>query len=571
MQTATLEPPNSQTQILRPYQVECVNAVMGAKNSGLLRVMYTMATGTGKTTTFAELIRRLYDGRPAIVIAHREELLSQAARRIADHTGLYVGVERADQRASRDSQVVVASVQTIGRKGSNRLDWIKSPALIIVDEMHHTIKGSQHHLVLERFGSYESTFTVGCTATPKRLDRMALLGMPGAIWEQEVFRYGIRQAIQEGYLCDIRGFRVETKTDLTKIKSTGGDYNLKELDQAVNNERRTLQAIEKWLEVARNRKTIAFCASIEHSKNTAKAFRAAGLAAEHLDGSMHMEDRRAVLHRLKTGETQLVSNMGVLTEGFDEPSVSCVLMMRPTQSWSLYCQCVGRGTRIYPGKPDLVVIDLCDLTRKHSLATVPTIIDLPANLDLEGNSLEEAAKKMEEVGENINKRADVPRLTFDDLDALLREVDMLAQVDTPPDVQELSLYPWIREPGGGYYLDCGNAGAAMLRQSATSKLYYLHLMGPGGVIIEDVRAFTDNLADAFKKADFLIDFQFPTAKALRRSAAWRKNAPSPKQIALLKRFHYSDAFLSTISAGQAGMLITAKIGKNRVKNASTLR
>lgn len=560
-------------QELRPYQVDCVESVFAAVDEGLRRLLYMQATGCGKTTTFAEIIRRMYcpvSMRPALVVAHREELLTQAQRRIAEHTRLRVGIERADQRAPRSSQVVVASVQTIGRAGTDRLQWLADigPVVTIVDEAHHCTPRSGYDIVFDRFGGYDGrTIVIGCTATPKRYDRRALTGDHGAMFEREVSRYDIRRAIQEGYLCEIRGYRIVTNIDMSTVRKTAGDYNLKDLDRVVNTEARTRKAIEAWQKSCPDRKTIAFCVSVEHAHNVAKAFRDIGITAEAVDGSMDPELRRAILRRLSTGETQVVTNMNVLTEGFDEPSISCVLMLRPTQSWALFCQMVGRGTRLYPGKKDLVVIDVVDSTTNHNLASVPAILDLPADLDLKGKSLESAAKMLDDLGEKIEQFRDAPGLSFDDLEVLLKEVDLLVESETPHEIAEYTAYPWMRDPKGGFFLDCGREGIARIRQSEKTGKWCLRLAKASGEVVSDTPSYADELQEAIARADYWIERTWPSILVMRRGK-WCRKPATDKQLSLLRKFRYSQAFLATLSAGQAGQLITAKLGKRKLEKAN---
>ena len=325
--------------VLRDYQQKALAAVLAAKDRGLNRVMVVMATGCGKTTVFAALVdqfERAY-AAPSLVLAHRHELLVQAATRVAAFSPrLQVGIEGGGQSAPTECQVVVAGVQSIGRPDSKRLEWFH-PGLMIIDEGHHTPADS-YQIAMRRFGSYDgSCFTLGVTATDHRMDNKPLHGAAGAIFEDVVFRFGLRDAVREGWLVDLKGYRVATDVDLSGIKSVGGDYNQGQLARAVNTQERNYTAYRHWREVAGDRRTIIFCVDVQHAKDVAELFRSNHVEAEHVDGTMKMDQREGILRRFNSGRTQVLVNVDVATEGFDAPATNCVLLLRPTQSWSLYC------------------------------------------------------------------------------------------------------------------------------------------------------------------------------------------------------------------------------------------
>src|SRR5947209_7690288 len=213
---APFTPPVQRAPALpRPYQEDAIQAILQARERGLQRVLITMATGTGKTCVFVWLMERMRLQRPALVLAHRDELIRQAADRIgALLPGVNVQVEQAEEVAGPDAAIVVASIQTLGRKGSDRLSWLARavPELIICDEAHHAPAAS-YLGVFERFGAFEpgGAFLLGCTATPHRIDARSM----GQVFQAEVFRYELRAAMQAGWLCPIRGYRVVTETDLS--------------------------------------------------------------------------------------------------------------------------------------------------------------------------------------------------------------------------------------------------------------------------------------------------------------------------------------------------------------------
>jgi len=368
--------PDSPGISLRPYQQGAIDSVVSARNAGRRSGLLVMPTGCGKTVVFGSLIDQIKE--PALVVAHRTELLDQAAERIrAVNPGIRVGIEAADRSADSFSDVVIANVATVGRLSSKRLNWFK-PRIIITDEAHHAAADGYQN-VLQRFGAFEDDgpYHLGVTATPHRLDNKPLHGdHVKAIFEEIVFQYGLVDAIKDGWLCDIRGYRVKTGVDLSTVKTTAGDYNQGQLAEKVNVHARNKLAFDKWYEIAKDRRTIVFCVDVEHSKAMRDWFTERGWACEHVDGTTRADDRNAIMARFRSGATQILTNCNIATEGFDAPQIGCVLLMRPTKSWSLFVQMVGRGLRTAPGKEDCIIIDVVDTTNDHSLASIPGMFDL---------------------------------------------------------------------------------------------------------------------------------------------------------------------------------------------------
>ena len=255
---------------LRYYQAEAADAVDAAVERSVHRMMAVLPTGTGKTVLFSEVIRRrrTIDPRPAVILAHREELLTQAAKTVRRLCpGITVGVEVGSDYAPRSSSVICASVPTVGKKDTDRLAWLEKigASVIVVDEAHHSAAAGYMESI-KRFGGFSGdTVVLGVTATPKRLDKKALHGHDLAAYEEIVYQYPIRRAIEDGFLCDIRGYIVQGDTNLDGVGKSRGDFNQVQLAKAVNQPSRTKRAIEHWFEAAGDRKTIVFCADVQHA------------------------------------------------------------------------------------------------------------------------------------------------------------------------------------------------------------------------------------------------------------------------------------------------------------------
>jgi len=597
--------------ILREYQHRAKAAVLAAKDRGLHRVMVVMPTGTGKTTLFAALVDEFESsyGETSLVVAHRHELLEQACARIAQQAPrINIGIEGGDRVATPECQAVVAGVQTIGRPGSKRLNWFH-PGLLIMDEGHHAPADTWQN-VMRRFGSYEGVcFTLAVTATDHRMDNKPLHGSEQAIFEDVVFRYPLRQAVQDGWLVDLRGFRVATGVDLSTVKTTAGDYNVGQLARAVNTEARNYTAFKHWAEIASDRRSIVFCVDVQHAKDVAELFRSNHVTAESIDGTMPRDKREGVMRRFAAGATQVLTNVDVATEGFDIPAVGCVLMLRPTQSWGLYTQMAGRGVRVLPGvvdgieesnlrrsaiagsdKPDCFVIDVVDVSEKFSLAgpeegeepkpskpvpaSVAGLVGLPPDFDLQGHSLFEAAKWADEL-EPV-RRAQMFRrpMSFEDLSSVLSEVDLIRELSIPEEVMGVSSLAWMKTGEAEYLLPCGSSS---FERDRTAKIS-VDLLGRFSITLSSsmmeyppVPLGTD-LAKAFDEADRLIRIAYrDCGPIVQASAGWRGKPVSEKQIDLLRNMDVEeDVILLLENMGQAKALIDQrKLGAGQRRRRPT--
>lgn len=363
---------------LRPYQVHALDAVEKAEREGVRRPLIVHPTGTGKGVEMAAAAERRADRGRTLVLVHREELAGQFVEKLSwQAPGLKTGIVKADLNEV-DADVVVASVWTAHR--DSRLKELvdsdrSSPfGTILVDEAHHAPAPTWVKIML-RMGSYSSygPLTVGFTATPER-DGKTL-----GVWEKVVAFMSIREAIFKEYLCPILPAEViQTDMELDKVRRTGKDFNEGDLGQALEESGAITQIADAYLRVAPERKGVAFLPTKKTSRLLADALQARGIAAEHLDGETEPAERKAILARLRTGETRCVTNCAVLTEGFDEPSIDLVIIGRPTRSHGLYVQMIGRGTRRSPGKANLLIMDVVGATERHDLISQ---VDLGLDID----------------------------------------------------------------------------------------------------------------------------------------------------------------------------------------------
>jgi superfamily II DNA or RNA helicase len=353
---------------LRPYQDKAVVDTLKAWESWD-RVLGAAATGAGKTVIASHILKRRASLGASLFIAHRKELLSQAIDKIDKVNGerwdFKIGLEQASTRGNVDDDVVVASIQSLHKARLERWDP-QHFKTIIIDECHRsTAKGYQ--TVLNYFSSAK---TLGITATPDRADQRSL----AEVFEHIAFEIPLIELIEKEFLVRIRVEQIPLKIDLSGIKlDSQGDLDVTEVAHVLQP---YLGALAAEMAAHAERKILVFLPLVALSKEFAGICRELGIAAEHIDGESI--DRKEILERFHDGVTRVVSCAMLLSEGYDEPSIDCICVFRPTQSRTLYCQCLGRGFRISPGKEDLLVLDPLWLSEEHSLVKPANLIAVNA-------------------------------------------------------------------------------------------------------------------------------------------------------------------------------------------------
>jgi ATP-dependent helicase IRC3 len=425
---------------LRPYQEAAIAAVLAARKAGTRRMVVCLPTGAGKTVIFAALARMAR--RPVLVLAHRSELVAQAREKLAAALGdeRVVAVEQAESRAHAEARVVVSSIRSLHAARLARLVERRAFGLVIYDECHHA-PAEDNQRVLRDLGCFSPEWDgtlLGVTATPSRGDGLGL----DAVFEKIVFSRTLPELIAEGWLCPLRGFRVDTAADLAAAAPAGaGDFVPESLEAVVDIEDRNALVARSIQELARGRRTIAFCVTVRHAEHLARALTLLGVRAAPVWGEMPADRRAETLAAFRDGRLDALTNVGVLTEGFDDPGVSCVAMARPTRSPGLYAQCVGRGTRLAPGKADCLVLDFVDVS-SVPLVTLPTLAGLPREIDLEGATLEEAAEVMARVAfDHPGFLLEAGSITLPEIQARAAAFDPV-HLTVDPEVRAISPFGW---------------------------------------------------------------------------------------------------------------------------------
>lgn len=344
-------------QELRPYQQRARDRIHAEWENGHTRTLLVLPTGTGKTIVFASVAAdQVRAGDRVLILAHRGELLEQAADKLQRSTGLVSAVEKADATCLNTwFRVVVGSVQTLQRTA--RLERFSHDyfGTIIIDEAHHAITDG-YRRILDYFGDAK---VLGVTATPDRGDMRNL----GEVFDSLAFEYKLTDAIKECYLCRIMAQTIPLKLDISSVTMSGGDYAVGDLGTALDPYLEQIAA--EMAQRCKGRKTVVFLPLIKTSQKFRDLLNSHGFRAAEVNGQS--TDRKEVLADFDAGKYNVLCNSMLLTEGWDCPSVDCVVVLRPTKVRSLYSQMVGRGTRLSPGKSDLLLLDFLWMTDKHEL------------------------------------------------------------------------------------------------------------------------------------------------------------------------------------------------------------
>lgn len=337
---------------LRQYQIEDQTNIRREFSAGHKHVLYQLPTGGGKTVTSSHMIKGAEDkGHPSMFIAHRREIIYQTESKLID-AGIDYSMIMAGEKPSMMSTVNLASIQTLIRRE------FPSAKFIIIDEAHHVVATSYQKVIKQ----YPEAWILGLTATPCRADGRGL----GGVFDRMVCGPSVRELIDLGYLVPPRIFSAEIPS-LEELRITMRDYDMDDAQALLNTPKLVGDIVEHYMEIARGKKFIAFTSRVAHSLHLVEALTHAGVKVAHLDGTTPTEVRKVILAQHKSGEILGIINCGVLTEGYDDPTIEAVIIARPTKSFGLYLQMSGRGLRpsVETGKVNLILLDHANCFTEH--------------------------------------------------------------------------------------------------------------------------------------------------------------------------------------------------------------
>lgn len=355
---------------LRPYQAEAKQAILAAWDEGHRKTLLVLPTGCGKTVVFSSVTEeQVGKGHRVLIMAHRGELLEQAAEKLKQASGLDTVLEKAESSSLGSFiPVTVGSVQSLcqmSRLSRFPHDYYQD---IIVDEAHHCLSDS-YRRVLDHFPEAN---VLGVTATPDRGDMKNL----GEFFDSRAYEYSMSAAIKDGYLCPIKAQMIPLELDITSVKMSSGDFAAGEIGSAL--EPYLHQIADEMVHYCEGRKTVVFLPLIATSQRFCRMLNDRGLRAAEVNGNS--EDRSEILADFEAGKYDVLCNSMLLTEGWDCPAVDCIVVLRPTKVRSLYQQMVGRGMRLSPGKDHLLLLDFLWMTERHDLCRPSALISKDAKI-----------------------------------------------------------------------------------------------------------------------------------------------------------------------------------------------
>jgi ATP-dependent helicase IRC3 len=613
---------------LRDYQHENLNAVavnfFARPEEAVWRQLTVLPTGCGKTVVAGTLrhqptIQQWLDTFPTgqrriMFIAHTDELIKQAAKKIKHYNpDLNVQVEKAEQHADIDADVVVASVATLAASNGRRMGKFDFDdfRIVIIDEAHHAVAGSYQRVMQyfkflppddfmpqpdglqleaalawqrDRLKNWDAVaprnrLLMGITATSRRGDKIGL----ELVFQKIVFQRNMLDMIKAGYLANMRALRINSNVNLDNVKVAGQDLDQVQLGEAINTAERNRLIVKSWLEHAKGKKTIAFTVNISQATSLAAEFQANGVRAEAVSGKTTDADRERILKDFEQRLIDVIVNCQILTEGFDDPEVECIIMARPTKSQLLYVQMAGRGVRLHPcdpvgvkrtktpldrlKKPYCLLLDIVDVTSKHRLIAAPTLVGLPANFDTQGVDLVEMVDKIEQIKAK-SPYIDVEAMTadgaktLDQIEVQAQEVDLFEPFHDP-DMEEHSNLAWMKtEPN---HFEVSFPGPV----TNESLIIQQNTIGQWEVLLKEfgpprpVGKPALSMEEAFDSAEMWLEInRSMRVNDLKRDAGWRQAAPNPRQISKIKGYKLN-VDPKKMTRGEAASIISLMESRKR--------
>ncbi|OCL01724.1 P-loop containing nucleoside triphosphate hydrolase protein [Glonium stellatum] len=566
---------------LRNYQEDCIRSVLSYLEKGHKRLGISLATGSGKTVIFTQLISRIRPNDGAtqtLILAHRRELVEQAARHCTlAYPTKTIDVEMGPSHASGAADITVASVQSI-TSGDRILKFDPFRyKLVLVDEAHHIVS-AQYLEVLDHFGlrhptdwvSNPAPALVGVSATFSRFDGRSL----GSAIDHIVYHRDYVDMIEENWLSDVMFTTVESKADISKVGSgANGDFQTSALSKAVNTDETNEIIVRSWMARAQKRKsTLVFCVDLSHVVSLTGKFRQYDIDARFVTGDTPKKTRSERVDAFRNGEFPVLLNCGVFTEGTDIPNIDCVLLARPTKSRNLLVQMIGRGMRLHEGKENCHIIDMV-ASLNAGIVSTPTLFGLdPAEIIEEADTkkMMELRERKEQEERREEETTEVQRtsaskglsrtVTFTDYDSVH---DLIEDASEERYIRQISAFAWVGI-GDNKYVLTTNSGSYMTIEPEELRFIvkYTQKLPPGAKskspyarprIVAEAETFAHAVHAADTYAAEVFDYHF-----ISKSQAWRRRPASEAQLEFLNKFRDKNDQLTAdaVTKGKAGDMIT---------------
>ncbi|KAK3688103.1 P-loop containing nucleoside triphosphate hydrolase protein [Podospora appendiculata] len=578
---------------LRDYQEECIQSVLSSLEKGHKRLGISLATGSGKTVIFTQLIDRIKPlsetASQTLILAHRRELVEQAARHCGNaYPGKTIEVEMGKLSASGTADITVASLQSIV-SGDRLLKFEPSRfKLVLVDEAHHIVAPG-YLKVLRHLGlgskQPDSPHLVGVSATFSRFDGLRL----GAAIDEIVYHKDYVDMIGGKWLSDVIFTTVQSTADLRGVKTKGfgdsGEFDTASLSRVVNTDAINDVAVRAWHAKAAARKsTLVFCVDLAHVAAMTQRFRHYGYDARFVTGDTPPRERSERLDAFKRGEFPVLVNCGVFTEGTDIPNIDCVLLARPTRSRNLLVQMIGRGMRLFPGKENCHIIDMVS-SLETGIVSTPTLFGLDPDELVDAASVEGLAALRDEKEAEKARLARQARhttavtgassseasrqVTFTDYDSVF---DLIADTSGEKHINAISQNAWVHV-GPDRYILCGPSGTYIKLEKVEDAIpdtpiapvfaaWEVRALPPGIITkspwaapreILTAESFADAVHGCDKYASEIFPFNF-----ICRRMPWRNGPPTPGQLVMLNKLRTKGNQLDfgDLTKGKAADMIT---------------
>ncbi|KAI0597955.1 P-loop containing nucleoside triphosphate hydrolase protein [Biscogniauxia sp. FL1348] len=583
---AVSSPAKLQQVRLRDYQEECIQSVLASIRSGSKRLGISLATGSGKTVIFTQLIDRIAPSsntaKQTLILAHRRELVEQAARHCSNaYPHKSVEIEMGNLHASGTADITVASIQSI-TSGDRiaKFDPIRFK-LVLVDEAHHIVAPG-YLKTLEHFGldtkQPASPSLVGVSATFSRFDGLRL----GTAIDEIVYHKDYVDMIGEKWLSDVIFTTVDSRANISNIKSgANGDFQQGELSRAVNTEETNEITVRSWLAKAGQRKsTLVFCVDLAHVSGLTQTFRRHGIDARFITGDTPKVERGERLEAFKAGKFPVLVNCGVFTEGTDIPNIDCVILARPTRSRNLLVQMIGRGMRLYPGKTNCHIIDMVS-SLSTGIVTTPTLFGLdPSEIVKEATvkSLQDLKERKEAEEERFNEVITTSQsttktdfnynVTFSEYETVF---DLIADTSGEKHIRAISNYSWVQVGPDKYILSGVDGSYIRLEKNDAAEedeqVYEAWETHPLPIeLVKSTRTpmsrprrilTASTFSGAVHGSDKFASERYPHA-LISKYSKWRDGPPTEGQLMFLNKLRKEDNKLrpTDISKGHAADMIT---------------
>lgn len=498
---------------LRPYQLECVDEIN--KLSLGERGLVVLPTSSGKTQIFSNIV--MNNKSRSLIIVPSDELKSQAKDKLLNlDPTLDIGLIQANIN-ELSNQICIATRQSLSHSKSTRIERMLEHggfSLVIIDEIHNATL--QIEKILKQINCSKAK-VVAFTATPWNKDLHSS-------FDNIIYTKDILYMLDHGYMCEPKVMQISTKTSLAGVRTVAGEFNQRQLELCVDTSERNDLIVKAYKQMAADRRhTVCYCAGIEHSSNLAKEFRDNGISCESIDSTLSKEERISILDRFEKGITKVISNVAILTTGWDFPPLDAIILARPTKSKILFVQILGRMLRLHEGKVDGLLIDIKDASTSHDIMDMSNIFDVNFK---NGQTLSEARedKKTEDIAKKA-EREKIEQERLENLEIIAKQIKLFNKEMRLAFAEDTVSYDWFKCTPSIYAVSESSDHHIAIESGDNEFLVYKVITTKGDKSVEFIDAF-QNVTDAILFAEQSI--KSPKSFAYKNTL-WKKDFSTPSQ------------------------------------------